>query len=87
VDKKAFGVHLDEGLGTQLTVPGRIAFMTSSFERYHRETECSLKTLGNQPGVYFWRLPNGKAPQTFHAYPHNTKWWLLELIPIELRGK
>jgi hypothetical protein len=25
----------------------------------------------------------GKVPKTFHEGPHNTKWWLLELIPIE----
>jgi hypothetical protein len=35
----------------------------------------------NYPGAYFWRLTNGKVPKTFHV--EDTKWWLLELIPIE----
>jgi|SRR5262245_2840053 len=40
----------------------------------------------NHPGAYFWRLTNGKVPKTFHM--EDTKWWLLELIPIELqKGK
>jgi hypothetical protein len=33
--------------------------------------------------AYFWRLTNGKVPKTFHV--EDTKWWLLELIPIELK--
>jgi hypothetical protein len=37
----------------------------------------------NHPGAYFWRLTNGKVPKTFHV--EDTKWWLLELIPIELK--
>ena len=37
------------------------------------------------PEAYFWRLTNGKAPKTFHEGAHNTKWWLLELIPIEVK--
>jgi hypothetical protein len=41
--------------------------------------------VDNHPGAYFWRLTNGKVPKTFHAGPHNTKWWLLELIPIEVK--
>jgi hypothetical protein len=41
-----------------------------------RQAERCLKTLGNQPGVYFWRLTNGRVPKMFHACPHNTKWWL-----------
>ena len=32
-----------------------------------------------------WRLTNGKVPKTFHEGSHNTKWWLLELIPIEVK--
>jgi len=40
----------------------------------------------NHPGAYYWRLTNGKVPKTFHM--EDTKWWLLELIPIELqKGK
>jgi len=39
----------------------------------------------NQPECYFWRLTNGKVPKMFHEGPHNTKWWLLELIPIEVK--
>jgi hypothetical protein len=39
----------------------------------------------NQPECYFWRLTNGKVPKTFHKGPHNTKWWLLKLIPIQQR--
>ena len=35
----------------------------------------------NHPGAYFWRLTNGKVPKTFHL--EDTKWWLLELIPIQ----
>ncbi len=38
----------------------------------------------NQPECYFWRLTNGKVPKTFHEGPHKTKWWLMELIPIEV---
>ena len=41
--------------------------------------------VDNQPEAYLWRLTNGKVPKTFHAGSHNTKWWLLELIPIEVR--
>jgi hypothetical protein len=41
--------------------------------------------VSNQPEAYFWRLTNGKAPKTFHEGAHNTKWWLLELIPIEVK--
>jgi hypothetical protein len=37
----------------------------------------------NHPGAYFWRLTNGKVPKTFHV--KDTKWWLLELIPIGLK--
>jgi hypothetical protein len=37
----------------------------------------------DHPGAYFWRLTNGKVPKTFHV--EDTKWWLLELIPIELK--
>ena len=37
----------------------------------------------NHPGAYFWKLSNGKAQKTFHV--EDTKWWLLELIPIELK--
>ena len=37
----------------------------------------------NHPGAYLWRLTNGKVPKTFHV--EDTKWWLLELIPIELK--
>jgi hypothetical protein len=39
----------------------------------------------NHPCAYFWRLTNGKVPKTFHA--DDTKWWLLELIPIALKGE
>jgi hypothetical protein len=39
----------------------------------------------NQPECYFWRLTNGKVPKTFHEGPHKTKWWLLELMPIEVK--
>jgi hypothetical protein len=41
--------------------------------------------VDNQPEAYFWRLTNGKAPKTFHEGPHNTKWWLLKLIPMEVK--
>ena len=41
--------------------------------------------VDNQPECYLWRLTNGKVPKTFHEGPHNTKWWLLELIPIEVK--
>ena len=41
--------------------------------------------VDKQPECYLWRLTNGKVPKTFHEGPHNTKWWLLELIPIEGR--
>jgi hypothetical protein len=41
--------------------------------------------VDNQPEAYLWRLTNGKVPKTFHAGSHNTKWWLLELIPIEVK--
>jgi hypothetical protein len=41
--------------------------------------------VDNQPEAYFWRLTNGKAPKTFREGAHNTKWWLLELIPIEVK--
>ena len=37
----------------------------------------------NHPGAYLWRLTNGKVPKTFHM--EDTKWCLLELIPIELK--
>ena len=39
----------------------------------------------NQPECYLWRLTNGKVPKTFHECPHNTRRWLLELIPIEVK--
>ena len=39
--------------------------------------------VDNQPEAYFWRLTNGKVSKTFHV--EDTKWWLLELIPIELK--
>ena len=42
--------------------------------------------VDNQPECYLWRLTNGKVPKTFHEGPH-TKWWLLELIPIEGRAE
>jgi hypothetical protein len=35
----------------------------------------------NHPGAYFWRLTNGKVPKKFQV--EDTKWWLLELIPIQ----
>ena len=37
----------------------------------------------NQPDAYLWRLTNSKVPKTFHM--EDTKWWFLELIPIELK--
>jgi hypothetical protein len=37
----------------------------------------------NHPGAYFWRLTNRKVPKTFHM--EDMKWWLLELIAIELK--
>jgi hypothetical protein len=43
----------------------------------------ALAVPDNHPGAYFWRLTNGKVPKTFHV--EDTKWWLLELIPIELK--
>jgi hypothetical protein len=39
----------------------------------------------NQPECYVWRLTNDKVPKTFHEGPHKTKWWPLELIPIEVK--
>lgn len=41
--------------------------------------------VDNEPEAYLWRLSNGSAQKSFHAGPHNTKWWLLELIPIEVQ--
>ena len=43
----------------------------------------ALAVLTISPSAYFWRLTNGKVPKTFHV--EDTKWWLLELIPIELK--
>jgi hypothetical protein len=39
--------------------------------------------VDNQPEAYFWRLTNGKVPKAFRV--EDTKWWLLELIQIELK--
>ena len=40
-------------------------------------------SVDNQPEAYFWRLTNRKVPKTFHV--EDTKWWILGLIPIELK--
>jgi hypothetical protein len=43
-----------------------------------------ILALTISPNATSWRLTNGKVPKTFHEGPHKTKWWLLELIPIEV---
>jgi hypothetical protein len=43
--------------------------------------------VDNHPEAYLWRLTNGSAQKAFNAGPHNDRWWLLELIPIDLKQR
>ena len=63
----------------------RITLRRRSSNAYSHIALYACPGVDNQPEAYLWRLTNGKMPKTFHAGSHNTKWWLLELIPIEVK--
>ena len=65
--------------GKQLTLRRR------SMNAYSHVALYACPGVDNQPKAYLWRLTNGKVPKTFHEGLHNTKWWLLQLIPIEVK--
>ena len=61
----------------------KLTLRRRSNNRYSHVALYACPGVDNQPEAYFWRLTNGKVAKTFHV--ENTKWWLLELIPIELK--
>jgi hypothetical protein len=65
----------------------RITLRRRSTNAYSHVALYARPGVDNQPEAYLWRLTNGSAQKAFHAGPHSTKWWLLELIPIEVQEK
>jgi hypothetical protein len=63
----------------------KITLRRRAMNGYSHVALYAYPDVDNQPECYLWRLTNGKVPRTFPEGPHNTKWWLLELIPIEGR--
>ena len=59
----------------------KLTLRRRSNNSYSHVALCACPGVDNQPEAYFWT--NGKVPKTFHM--EDTKWWLLGLIPIELK--
>jgi hypothetical protein len=61
----------------------KLTLRRRSNNSYSHVAPYACPGVDSQPEAYFWKLSNGKVPKTFHV--EDTKWWLLELIPIELK--
>jgi hypothetical protein len=63
----------------------RITLRRRSMNAYSHVALYARPGVDSEPEAYLWRLTNGSAQKAFHAGPHSTKWWLVELIPIDVR--